>query len=35
MLLGEIIILGLVVIGTIFLVLASETEKSQKKHGAH
>ena len=35
MLLGEIIILGLVVIGTIFLVLASETEKAQKKHGAH
>ena len=35
MLLGEIIILSLVVIGTIILVLVSETERTQKKHGAH
>ena len=33
--LGEIIILSLVVIGTIFLLLASTTETKQKKHGAH
>jgi|WetSurMetagenome_2_1015567.scaffolds.fasta_scaffold155495_2 hypothetical protein len=35
MLLGEIIILSLVVIGTFFLLLASKTEGEQKKHGAH
>jgi hypothetical protein len=35
MLLGEIIILSLVAIGTIILVLVSEMEKAQKKHGAH
>jgi hypothetical protein len=33
--LAEIIMLSLVVIGTIILVLISETERVQKQHKAH